>query len=80
MNCLFEFILDLFHYFCICCVCRKKYKCDICGIRFRRQLYLSEHIQDEHKHIFSFEDELDELQTNNPMISFRIRKVIEDDV
>lgn len=56
MNCLLEFILDLFHYFCFCFYCRKKYKCDICGSRFKKNIYLSRHINSEHNHIFSFKD------------------------
>ena len=76
MNCLFEFFLDWFHYLCFCCFCRKPYKCDICKDRFAKRKMLLLHLKHNHPHIFSFEDDLDELHFNPSMNSIEIQKLL----
>lgn len=81
MNCLFEFILDMFHFLCICCFCRKPYKCDICKLRFTKRKYLVHHLKKDHSHIFSFEDDFEDLHINpsesTKLTSIEIQKLLD---
>lgn len=51
-KCIFEPISDLFHTIFFCC--GKRFRCQICGIRYIYLNQLSKHIKDKHNEIFSF--------------------------
>jgi uncharacterized C2H2 Zn-finger protein len=51
-SCICEPCYDFFHTICFCC--GKRFRCQICGVRFKRLNQLSRHIRDQHDEVFSF--------------------------
>ncbi len=45
----------------------KKYRCDICNLRFKYKYHLAEHIKYSHSEIFVFVEKFQELERLNTM-------------
>ena len=64
-TCICEPMGDFFHTIFFCC--GKRFRCQICGIRFKHLSQLSRHIKDEHDEIFSFGSSDDFKRANNKL-------------